>query len=244
MLALRRLTKSYHRIIALDGLDFSLKKGEIYALLGPNGAGKSTTLKILAGLISADSGEIRYLGSPVNPRDDLKYKGKIAYVPDEPFLYSKLTGEEHLHLYGDLYHLSGPVRKKKIDFFFDYFEFSAYRHRLTESFSAGTKQKLLLAQALMVDPEILLLDEPLMSIDPLVSRQCKRYLKEVASRGTIILFATHILPLALEVSRRIGIIFKGKILHEIQPDELANIKDPRDLESRYTGIITRHDHPA
>jgi ABC-2 type transport system ATP-binding protein len=242
MLSINQLCKNYNMIRALRNLSFHLEPGDIFGLLGPNGAGKSTTLKILAGLLESDSGEILFCGNPVLPRTDHDFRRNIAYVPDEPFLYPKLTGEEHLCLYADLYGVDRPTLRRKADYFFEYFDFDRYRHRLTETYSAGTKQKLLLSQALLVEPRILLLDEPLMSVDPLISRRCKRYLKERAQRGTVILFATHILPLALEVSRRIGIITEGYIRQEITQDELSKIKDPVTLESRYSAIVTGDDH--
>lgn len=244
MLSINQLCKNYNQIRALQDLSFHLDSGDIFGLLGPNGAGKSTTLKILAGLLSPDSGEIRFSGTPVFPRTDNHFRRRIAYVPDEPFLYPKLTGEEHLYLHADLYGVDRSATRRQADYFFSYFDYERYRHRLTETYSAGTKQKLLLSQALLVQPRILLLDEPLMSVDPLISRRCKKYLKELAAEGTIILFATHILPLALEVSHRIGIITQGYIRQEITAEELTNIKDPGTLESRYSTIVTGNDHPV
>mgnify|MGYP001766461612 CR=1 FL=1 len=211
MLEIRQIVKCYDSKPALRGIDLLLEKGEIYGLLGPNGAGKTTTLKILAGLISADSGHITVNGTPYH-RDHHELKQSIAYVPDQPFVYPKLTGEEHLHFYADLYKLPASIRKEKFDFFFRFFEYEAYRFELVETYSAGTRQKLLLTQALMVNPQVLLLDEPLTSIDPLVGRKFKSILKEVSRGGTVVIFATHILSLAQEVSRRIGIILDGKII--------------------------------
>jgi ABC-2 type transport system ATP-binding protein len=240
MLEIHRLFKSYDEHPALQGLDMQLEKGEIYGLLGPNGAGKTTTLKILAGLISPDSGDIFIKGERYH-RDHSKLKQTISYVPDQPFVYPKLTGEEHLHFFADLYKVPRSIRKEKFDFFFKYFEFDLYRYELVETYSAGTRQKLLISQALMVEPEILLLDEPLASIDPLVGRKFKTLLKETSGNGTIVIFATHILSLAQQVSRRIGIIIDGRIIAEGSLEELLKISEGEDLENFYFNTVMNYE---
>jgi ABC-2 type transport system ATP-binding protein len=242
MLEIRKLVKTFNGRPALQGIDLQLKEGEIYGLLGPNGAGKTTTLKILAGLISPNSGEI-FVNGEVYHRDHSKLKQSIAYVPDQPFVYPKLTGEEHLHFFADLYKLSPAVRKEKFDFFFHYFEYELYRHELVETYSAGTRQKLLLTQALMVEPDILLLDEPLTSIDPLVGRKFKHYLKEFSGGGAVVLFATHILSLAHEVSHRIGIIVDGRIIVEGSLKELLKMSEGEgaDLEEFYFNTVMNYE---
>ncbi len=222
MLEIKNLEKAYGKRKALNGINCHLEKGEIYGLLGPNGAGKTTTLKILAGLLLFDSGEIRINGSLYH-RSKKELKRQVAYVPDQPFVYEKLTGEEHMHFYADLYKIPDAIRQEKVDFFFKFFEFESYRHELVETYSTGTRQKLLISQAFLVEPAIFLFDEPLSSIDPLVSRKFRNYLKEIAKTGKIVLFATHILPLAQEVSSRLGVIIDGRIITEGTLDELLEI---------------------
>ena len=240
MLQLINIHKNFNKRPALQGLSFTLKRGEIYGLLGPNGAGKTTTLKILAGLISLDGGRILIDNQPYNwQSSDLKKL--VAYVPDEPFLYPKLTGEEHLNFFADLYRIPRKDREKQIDFYFDYFEFQSYRRELVESYSAGTRQKLVIAQALMVNPAILLLDEPLVSIDPLVGRKFKVLLKQIAEKGTIAIVATHILSLAREISSRIGIIIKGKIRVEGSIPELIGRATDEELEDFYFETVMKYD---
>jgi ABC-2 type transport system ATP-binding protein len=236
------LVKTFNNRYALRGITFKLDKGEIYGLLGPNGAGKTTTLKILAGLVSPDSGKVVVDGA-IYHRDNTGLKKRIAYVPDEPFLYTKLTGEEHLHFFADLYHLPEKQRRKKIDFFFKYFEFEAYRRELVESYSSGTRQKLLISQALLVEPDILLLDEPLASIDPLVSRKFKNYLKQAVDKGTTVIFATHILTLAQSVCSRIGIIVDGKIIMDGSISELMKIAPEKDIEEFYFKTVMSYENP-
>jgi ABC-2 type transport system ATP-binding protein len=225
---------------ALQGVGFKLNKGEIYGLLGPNGAGKTTTLKILAGLISHDEGIININGKRYNWASR-ELKRLIAYVPDQPFLYAKLTGEEHMHFYADLYEIPEVDRDEKFDFYFKYFEFEAYKKELIESYSAGTRQKLVISQALMVNPKIILLDEPLVSIDPLVGRKFKNLLREISKKGTIALFATHILSLAQEISTRIGIIIDGKIRVEGSISELVNLSKNENLEDFYYRTVMEYD---
>ncbi len=240
MLEIRKLVKTYNDRPALQGIDLTLEKGEIYGLLGPNGAGKTTTLKILSGLISPDSGDIFINGEPYH-RDNSSLKQKIAYVPDQPFVYQKLTGEEHLHFFADLYKIPMQVRKEKFDFYFDYFEYELYRHELVETYSAGTRQKLLISQALLVEPEFLLLDEPLTSIDPLVARKFKTLLKKTAENGTVVIFATHILSLAQDVSQRIGVIIDGKIVTEGSLGQLLEMSEGQNLEEFYYNTVMNYE---
>lgn len=244
MLKISELRKSFDDNEVLKGISLNLKKGEVYGLLGPNGAGKTTTMKILAGLMDRNAGEILIDGEAYH-RDNSTLKQKIAYVPDQPFVYSKLTGEEHMNFYADLYKLSSDAsfRKEKFDFYFNYFEFEEFRHQLVETYSAGTKQKLLISQALLVEPKILLLDEPLTSIDPLVARKFKKLIKEISSDGMVVVFATHILSLAQEVSSRIGIIVNGDIISEGTLEELLNLSQGEDgnLEDFYYHTVMNHD---
>jgi ABC-2 type transport system ATP-binding protein len=243
MLEISALKKKFGKREALKDISFSLSSGEIYGLLGPNGAGKTTTLKILAGLLAQDGGNITIDGQ-IYHRDNRELKKRIAYVPDQPFLYSKLTGEEHLGFYADLYKIPHAKIKEKCDFFFKYFEFEEYRQELVENYSAGTRQKLLIAQALAVEPRLLLLDEPLVSIDPLVGKKFKIYLKETAGRGTIIIFATHILTLAQEICRRIGIIVDGRIIIQGNVKELMVMAGQSSLEEFYFKTVLDHDQSA
>jgi len=243
VIRVHNVSKSFGRVCAVCDLSFEVEEGTCYGLLGPNGAGKTTTLKILAGLLAADGGRIVISGEPYH-REHHELKKLIAYVPDQPFLYYKLTGEEHMNFFQDLYKIPYAKRREKIDFFFKYFEFGEYRTELVENYSAGTRQKLLIAQALAVEPKLLLLDEPLVSIDPLVGKKFKKYLKEIAARGTAVLFATHILTLAQEVCRRIGIIIDGRIIIQGGLEELMSLAGQSSLEEFYFQTVLRHEKPA
>lgn len=242
MLEITGLHKSYDSREALRGIDIRLPPGDIYGLLGPNGAGKTTTLKILAGLLKPDRGTIRYNGHEYS-RTDTEMRRRIAYVPDQPYLYPKLTGEEHLHFYADLYAYPREKRRDRFDFYFRFFEFESYRYELVENYSAGTRQKLLITQALSVEPQLILLDEPMVSIDPLVGRKFKTHLRQLADCGVIILFATHILSLAREICKRIGIIVDGRLVSEGDLESLLKAADG-DLEAFYFQTVTNNEHIA
>jgi len=231
MLEIKNLTKSYGRKVALKSISLSIERGEIFGLLGPNGAGKTTTLKILAGLLQADAGEIFFKGQKFS-RENYPLRFAVAYAPDQSYLYGKLTGEEHINFYADLYHLP-KEKREKINFFFEFFEFEEFRHLLVETYSAGTKQKLLLAQALLVEPELLLLDEPLISIDPLVSRKIRLYLQDCARQKMAIIFATHILSFASQICTRIGIIIDSRIITCGTVEQLLAEAGQTDLEEFY-----------
>ena len=146
-----------------------------------------------------------------------------------------------MHFYADLYGFPVKGREEKFDYFFKYFEFEFYRHELVETYSAGTRQKLLISQAILVEPRILLLDEPLVSIDPIVGRKFKVLIKELSEKGTIIIFATHILPLAQEVSSKIGIIINGKVQVEGSMEELKKRSGAINLEDFYFEQVIEHE---
>lgn len=233
MLELIDLKKSYGPVEALKGLSLQFNRGEIYGLLGPNGAGKTTTIKIMASLLRSDSGQIRLDGHAFDP-SLLENKKKVAYVPDQGHLYGKLTGEEHLHFYADLFQMPPESRQAEIDTLFHLFEFEAYRHQLVESYSAGTKRKLMLAQGFLVHPQILLLDEPLTSLDPLVSRKVSLHIAEFARQGGIVLLATHILDIARTICQTIGVIVAGRMVREINRDRSGNFPGTTEaLEALY-----------
>jgi ABC-2 type transport system ATP-binding protein len=233
MLELIDLKKSYGPVQALKGLNLQLNRGEIYGILGPNGAGKTTTIKIMASLLKADAGLIRLDGKPFDP-SLLENKKHVAYVPDQGFLYGKLTGEEHLHFYADLFQIPLALRQAEIDSLFDLFEFEAYRHQLVESYSAGTKRKLMLAQGFLVHPQILLLDEPLTSLDPLVSRKVSLHIAEFARQGGLVILATHILDIARTICQTIGVIVAGRKVREFRRDQSGTFPDSTEkLEELY-----------
>ena len=217
-LQIRGLTKSFGRP-AVDRLDLTVRAGELYALLGPNGAGKTTTLRMVAGLMKPDSGSIRVFGVDALA-DPPKAKQMIAWLPDEPMLYDKLNPLEYLEFVSGLWRVDPKVAKKRAQELLEWLDLWQHRGERCEGFSRGMKQKAALAGALIHDPKLLILDEPLTGLDASVARQVKDLLQARARAGATIILTTHILEVAERLSDRIGIIQHGKLLTEGTLDEL------------------------
>jgi ABC-2 type transport system ATP-binding protein len=211
-LRLRALAKQFGRP-AVDGLDLSVRRGELYALLGPNGAGKTTTLRMVTGLLAPDAGSIEVLGIDL-ARDPAAAKRRMAYLPDDPMLYGKLKPTEYLEFVAGLWGMRADEAEPRARRLLDWLDLSKHAHELTEGFSRGMKQKLALAGALIHEPELLILDEPLTGLDAAAARQVKDLLlSHVAAGGTVIL-TTHILEVAERLAQRIGIIRQGRLIAE------------------------------
>jgi ABC-2 type transport system ATP-binding protein len=211
-LQLRALRKYFGRP-AVDGLDLSVRRGELYALLGPNGAGKTTTLRMVTGLLAPDSGSVEVLGIDL-ARDPAAAKRHMAYLPDDPMLYGKLKPPEYLEFVAGLWGLRPEEAEPRGRRLLDWLDLSKHAHEVTEGFSRGMKQKLALAGALIHEPQLLILDEPLTGLDAAAARQVKDLLlSHVAGGGTVIL-TTHILEVAERLAQRIGIIRQGRLIAE------------------------------
>lgn len=217
-LSLTSLSKSFGRP-AVDRLDLTVRRGELYALLGPNGAGKTTTLRMVAGLLAPDSGRIEVLGVDL-ARDPPGAKRQMAYLPDDPMLYAKLRPTEYLEFVAGLWGIEARDAEPRARYLLDWLDLTRHAHELTEGFSRGMKQKLALAGALIHEPQLLILDEPLTGLDAAAARQVKDLLlAHVASGGTVIL-TTHILEVAERLAQRIGIIEHGRLIAQGTLDEL------------------------
>jgi ABC-2 type transport system ATP-binding protein len=217
-LELRSLTKSFGRP-AVDGLDLSIAAGEFYALLGPNGAGKTTTLRLVAGLIPADAGDIRVFGIDAR-RSPIEAKRIVAWLPDEPMLYDKLDPLEYLEFVAGLWSIEGRRAKRLAEELLESLGLWPHRRERCEGFSRGMKQKLALAGALIHEPRLMMLDEPLTGLDAGAARQVKEILTERVRSGATIIMTTHILEVAERLAGRIGIIARGKMIAEGTLDEL------------------------
>ena len=211
MISIRNVFKKYGTKTAVDGLSLEIPSGEFFAMLGPNGAGKTTTIKMIAGLLRPTEGEISVCGHDV-VGDYLEVKKQIAYVPDQPFLYDKLSGLEFLRFLADLYEIHGAKRKEEFERVIDLFSMQEYIGQLTESYSHGMKQRLVLGAALMHRPKVIVVDEPMVGLDPHSSRLVKKIFQEEAKSGTTILMSTHVISIAEETAQRIGILSEGKML--------------------------------
>ena len=219
---LRGLTKRFGGFAAVDGLDLDIARGEIFGLLGPNGAGKTTTVRILTGLLRPTSGLARVAGVDV-VLSPLDAKRRMGLVPDEPFVYPKLTGAEFLRFIGDLYGVPLAAQRKRIPELLAMFELTSFGGELAESYSHGMRQKLVIAAALLHEPEVLLLDEPLVGLDPKSARLVKEVFRTLAGRGVTIFMCTHILGIAEKLCDRIGIMLAGRLIALGTLDELRGL---------------------
>ena len=211
-LALRGLTKRFERPV-VDGLDLSVRRGEFYALLGPNGAGKTTTLRMVAGLLKPDGGAISVLGIDAR-RDPVGAKQLIAWVSDEPMLYDKLTPMEYLEFVGGLWGVEAAASENSARALLVSLGLGAHLNERCEGFSRGMRQKVTLAGALVHDPKLIILDEPLTGLDAVSARHVKNLLRERVARGRTVIMTTHILEVAERMADRIGVIARGRLIAE------------------------------
>ncbi|OGR61832.1 MAG: hypothetical protein A2X31_01465 [Elusimicrobia bacterium GWB2_63_22] len=211
MIEINNLTKTFGTFKAVDGLTLSVKPGEIFGFLGPNGAGKTTTVKILSGIMRPTSGSVSVAGFDV-ARDPLAAKRVMAYIPDEPFVYPKLTGWEFMRFIGDIYAVPAAEQKRRIPELLETFELAAASGELLESYSHGMKQKLLIASVLLRRPKAVLFDEPTVGLDPKSIRRFKGLLADIAREGAAVFMCTHILDMAEKLCHTVGIIYRGRLV--------------------------------
>jgi len=211
MISTSNLTKKYAATTAVNALNLEICRGEIFGFLGPNGAGKTTTIRMLAGVLRPTSGTI-HIGQwnmSIHPREA---KQIIGFIPDRPFLYAKLTGKEFLYFMSKLYGLNPKHADKRISFLLDFFEIAYCAGELIESYSHGMKQRLVMCAALLHQPRVLIVDEPMVGLDPKGAKLVKRVFRELAQKGTTVFMSTHSLEVAEEMCDRIGIINEGSLI--------------------------------
>ena len=234
MLKLNGISKSYNKglIKAVDNISLNIESGEIFGFLGPNGAGKTTTIKMIVGLLKPDSGDITISGVDVW-EEPLRAKAMISYVPDSPEIYDKLKGIGYLNFIADMYGIPKDKREESMEYYLDMFNIKDAMGDIIGSYSRGMKQKLVLTAALMNEPELFILDEPMVGLDPKSSFNLKETMRHMRDEGKTIFFSTHILEVAEKFCDRIAIINKGKIvamgtmeglrLHAEERETLENI---------------------
>ena len=208
MIELKNLTKRFGNIVAVHWLNLSVSKGEIFGFIGPNGAGKTTTLRMMGGVLSPTEGSVRIDGIDMADEPE-KAKKRIGFIPDRPFLYEKLTGMEFLRFTGDLYGIEEAVFREKSVEVLKQFSLSHWGDELIESYSHGMKQRLIISAAILHDPKVIVVDEPMVGLDPAGIKMVKSLFRDLARKGTTLFMSTHTLAVAEDVCDRIGIIHKG-----------------------------------
>lgn len=233
MLELKNISKTYGKgeVKAVDNISLEVKPGEIFGFLGPNGAGKTTTIKMIVGLLKPDSGKI-FLDNIDVWGNPLEAKSKISFVPDTPQVYDKLKGIEYLNFIADIYDIPKDIRQERIEKYLDIFQLKDAIGDIIGSYSHGMRQKLVLISALINDPKLFILDEPMVGLDPRSSFQLKEIMREKCNEGKIVFFSTHVLEVAEKLCDRIAIINKGKIIAAGTMDELRqHSKEKESLEN-------------
>ena len=219
MIRLDGLTKRYGDFTAVDGLDLEIGAGLIFGLLGPNGAGKTTTLRMIAGILEPDAGTVELGGHDI-VRDPRAARTLLGFVPDRPFVYEKLTGAELLRFTAGLYGLDGPEIEARIDELLELWDLAPWRDQLIESYSHGMRQKIIISSALVHRPKVLVVDEPMVGLDPRSARLLKDLLRSYADAGGTAMVSTHTLELAETLCDRLAVIDRGRIVAQGTLDDL------------------------
>ncbi|HSL89471.1 MAG TPA: ABC transporter ATP-binding protein [Ignavibacteriaceae bacterium] len=234
MLKLINLTKKFGNFLAVNSINIEINAGDFFGFLGQNGAGKTTTIKMITGLYAPTEGKVLINGIDIL-KDPIEAKKLIGYIPDQPFLYEKLTGREFLYFSGGLYQLEKNLLKNKIDETIDELKINQWVDKRTEEYSQGMRQRIAIASALLHDPKLIVVDEPMVGLDPQSALVVKNVLKRKASEGVAIFMSTHSLNIAEEICTIIGIIKDGVMIFEDKKEVIEHIRgtDHQNLESLF-----------
>ncbi|MDY0092320.1 MAG: ABC transporter ATP-binding protein [Candidatus Vecturithrix sp.] len=222
MIEIINLTKRYGNITAVSEINLTIPNGQLFGFLGPNGAGKTTTIKTLVGLLKPTSGVVRIEGFDVQ-KQPLEAKRVVGFIPDKPFIYEKLTGKEFLQFTAGLYQVEPRSVDERIAQLLDMFELSDWDDELVESYSHGMRQKLVMSAALIHQPQVIVVDEPMVGLDPKGARLVKKIFRELCDNGTTIFMSTHTLEIAEQMCDHIAIIQKGQIIAQGTIEELHRL---------------------
>lgn len=243
MLEVCSLTKRFNGIPVVEDVSFTLKPGEIVGYVGPNGAGKTTTVKMIIGLLEPSEGQVRYQGRSVI--EDLpSFQARIGYVPEEPQLYPHLSGREYLQLAGRLRGLPRTILESKTDELLRLFSLWEDRHCPVSAYSKGMRQKILLSAALLHNPDLLILDEPLSGLDVTTALVLRELLEGLAARGRMILYSSHVLDVLEKVCSRVVILSKGRVVAHDSIAHLREMMHESSLESIFGQLTREQNHRA
>lgn len=221
MIEIENVSMSYGSLLVVDKLTLKVEPGEIYAFLGPNAAGKTTTIKLMTGLLKPITGVIKICGIDIE-KEPVKAKSNIGFIPDVAVFYEKLTPLEFMSFIANLFSIDRSYAYKLSHELFDTFHLNEFKNELIENLSHGTRQRLAFASALLHNPKVLIIDEPMVGLDPLHTHIIKNSLVEISKSGTTVFMSTHLLNIAQELAHKVGIINRGKLLIEGTVDELRN----------------------
>jgi ABC-2 type transport system ATP-binding protein len=239
MISLTKLTKRYGGFTAVNAIDLEVPRGELFGFLGPNGAGKTTTLRMIAGILRPTAGTVRIGGIDI-AADPIAAKSKLGFIPDRPFIYEKLTGAEFLRFVAGLYNQEGAQVEHRARELLALFDLEEWRDELVESYSHGMRQKLIISSAFVHRPEVIVVDEPMVGLDPKAARILKDLFREYTNRGHTIMMSTHTLEVAQAMCDRIAIIQAGVIrasgtMAELRADSEAGATGLEDIFLKLTG---------
>ena len=237
MIKLKGITKQYGDFRAVDNLNLTVAEGEIFGFLGPNGAGKTTTIKMIAGVLEPSAGSVTIGGFDMLKQPEAA-KQKIGFIPDRPYLYEKLTGMEFMQFTADLYNVPADLYRQKARKNLEMFSLADWSDELIESYSHGMKQRLIMSAALLHDPEIIIVDEPMVGLDPAAIIMVKELFQNLARNGVSVFMSTHTLAVAEDVCDRVGIIHRGHLIASGTTADLqreANVTDT-DLEKVFLNL--------
>ena len=240
MLELRRVSKHFAGLPAVDNVSFSARSGEVTGYLGPNGSGKSTTMKMITGLLSLTEGRILFDGRPID-EDLIAFKKRMGYVPEEPYLYNHLSGVEYLTMVAQLRRLPTRESAKRIEGLLQLLSLHDDRHASISGYSKGMRQKVLIAAALLHNPDLVLLDEPFSGLDVGSALVLRRLIQELAARGKVVMFSSHELDTVERVSTRVVILHKGKIVADDSIERLRSLMELPSLEAIFSQLAVEQD---
>ena len=243
MLEIQHLTKYYRNTPVVNDVSFAVRRGEVTGYLGPNGSGKSTTVKIITGLIEASAGKVFLDGRDIR-EDPIGFRRRLGYVPEEAILYSYLTGLEYLQLIGRLRSMPPAEVDRKANDLLQLFSLGSYRHAPISAYSKGMKQRVLISAALLHDPDVLILDEPLSGIDVTSAQLFKHVLNELAQRGKTILYISHVLEVVEKVCAQVIIIYRGRIMAADSVEHLRDMMNIPSLEGIFSQLVEERDLEA
>ncbi len=248
MIRLEQLTKRYGAFTAVQGIDLEIPRGTLYGFLGPNGAGKTTTMRMIAGILRPTSGRVEVAGVDV-VSDPIRAKAHLGFIPDRPYVYDKLSGAEFLRFVAALYGQDGLEIERRIDELLELFELSRWKDELTETYSHGMRQKLIISSALVHRPSVIVVDEPMVGLDPRSAHLLKQIFRHFVDRGGTVLMSTHTLEVAEAMCDRIAIIQGGRIaasgtMAEIREQTSSGNATLEELFLRLTGGVSEAELSA